>query len=180
MSNDAKDIKSIALQMEMDGVKFYSDLANKTLHPIGKAMFRSFAEDEKQHIKRIQALLPAEKESIPSEEKVADSPKERLITVFQSMGDELKKTVTVSTNDIEAVKLAIKLEEEGLKFYEKAANESTDEKEKKSFHFLAEEEKIHLNVLKNTLEYIEDKERWEAEKEGRIYDLWMDMINKKI
>ncbi|MBM4053948.1 MAG: hypothetical protein FJ264_04580 [Planctomycetes bacterium] len=179
MSNAAKDVRSIALQMEKDGAKFYGDLANKTLHPIGKAMFRSFAEDEKQHIKRLQALLSADK-SAPSGEKTVDTPKKRLITVFQSMGNELKKTVTMNTNDIDAVKLAIKLEEEGLKFYEKTAKESEDEKEKKSFRFLADEEKIHLNVLKNTLEYIEDKERWEAEKEGRIYDLWMDMINKKI
>ena len=49
MADTLKDIKSIALQMEMDGIKFYSDLANKTLHPMGRAMFKSFVEDEKLH-----------------------------------------------------------------------------------------------------------------------------------
>ena len=33
-----EDIKSMAIQMETDGIKFYSDLAAKTLHPMGKAM----------------------------------------------------------------------------------------------------------------------------------------------
>ncbi|MBI2556122.1 MAG: hypothetical protein HYW13_01640 [Planctomycetes bacterium] len=57
MSDSLKDIKSMAIQMEMDGIKFYSDLAAKTLHPMGKAMFKSFVEDEKLHAKRLRALL---------------------------------------------------------------------------------------------------------------------------
>ena len=160
MSEVLKDIKSSALQMELDGIKFYNDLAEKTFHPLGKAMFKSFVEDEKLHVNDII------------------NPKERLTTIFQKMGDELKKKVNPSTNDIDAIKLAIEIEENGIKFYEKYAKEAVDAKEKETYRFLAGEEKTHLDILKNSLEYIQNTELWEAEKEGRIYEMWINMINK--
>jgi len=181
MSETGKDAKSIALQMEMDGVKFYSDLANKTIHPVGKAMFKSFIEDERQHIKRIQTLMSAEeKESASTKKEIAEGPKERLVTIFQSMGEKLKNKIDPNANDIDAVKLAMKMEKEGMEFYEKAAKESDDEIEREYFHFLAEEENIHFKILENTLDYLENQEKWEAEKEGRIYDVWINMINKTL
>ena len=180
MSESLKDIKSMAIQMELDGIQFYSDLATKTLHPMGKAMFNSFIEDEKLHTKRLRTLLSAQNETIPVKEKKTVNPRERLITVFHNMSDELKKTVNVNTNDIEAVKLAMGLEENGIKFYEQAAKESQDKKDSETYRFLSGEEKTHFSILKNTLEYLENTELWEAESEGRIYDMWMDMVNKKL
>lgn len=180
MGETLKDIKSIALQMEMDGIKFYSDLASKTLHPMGKAMFRSFVEDEKSHLKRLRSLLSVRKENDQIKEKDAVHPKERLITVFRKMGEELKRKVTMNTNDIEAVKLAMGLEEKGIEFYEQASREASDVKDSEIYRFLAGEEKTHFSILKNTLEFLEKTELWEAENEGRIYDMWMNMVNKKV
>ncbi len=180
MSESLKDIKSMAIQMEMDGIRFYSDLAVKTLHPIGKAMFKSFVEDEKLHAKRLRSLLSTQNESIPAREKSIVTPRERLVTIFQNMDDELKRKINVNTNDIEAVKLAMGIEEKGIKFYEQAAKESQDKKDSEIYRFLAGEEKTHFSILKNTLEYLENTELWEAESEGRIYDTWMDMVNKKL
>ncbi len=180
MSEDLKDIKSIALQMEIDGIKFYNDLAGKTLHPMGRAMFRSFVEDEKLHAKRLRALLSADKKAIQTKGKDAVDSRQRLLTIFQEMGDELKKRVTVNTNDIEAVRLAIEIEEKGIAFYELSAEEANDVKEKETYHFLTGEEKTHYSILKNTLEYLENTELWEAENEGRIYDMWTNIVNKKI
>lgn len=180
MSETLKDIKSMALQMEMDGIKFYTDLASKTFHPMGKAMFRSFIEDEKMHAKRIRTLLFTHKETVHEREKTTINPRERLINIFQNMGDELKQKVNANTNDREAVRLAIRVEEDGIKFYEQAARDAHDTREKDVYRFLAGEEKIHCNILKNTLEYLENTELWEAENEGRIYDLWMNMVRKKV
>jgi len=170
----------MAIQMEMDGIKFYSDLAAKTLHPMGKAMFKSFVEDEKLHAKRLRALLSNQDETIQAKDKSAVSPRERLVTIFRTMGEELKKKVNVNTNDIEAVKLAMGIEEKGIKFYEQAAKETRDKKDSETYRFLAGEEKTHFSILKNTLEYLENNELWEAESEGRIYDMWMNMVNKKL
>ncbi|HHT9110617.1 MAG TPA: ferritin-like domain-containing protein [Candidatus Brocadiaceae bacterium] len=177
MADTLKDIKSIALQMEMDGIKFYSDLANKTLHPMGRAMFKSFVEDEKLHAKRIRLLLSSPPEI---EKKDGKNPQERLSTIFREMGEELKKKVNVNTNDIEAVRLALKIEEDGIRFYEKAVKDTTDGKEREMYRFLAGEEKVHLGILKNTLEYLENTELWDAEDTGRIYDMWMNMVNKMV
>ncbi len=179
MSEVAKDIKSIALQMEIDGINFYNDLMNKTLHPMGKAMFRSFAEDEKLHAKRLRSLLSIRKESAQLKEKDTMNPRERLMSIFRETGDELKKRVTANTNDVEAVKLAIEIEENGVKFYEKAAEEAIDKKDREIYRFLAGEEKTHRSILKNTLEYLENMELWQAEDEGRIYDMWMSIVSKK-
>lgn len=180
MSGHLKDIKSTALQMEMDGIKFYNDLADKTFHPMGKAMFKSFVEDEKLHARRLRALLSSDKETTQTKEKDKNNPRERLTTIFQKMGNELKKQVNVNTNDIAAVKLAIEIEENGIKFYEQSSKETKNEKESETYRFLAGEEKTHLSILMNTFEYLENTEMWEAENEGRIYDMWMNIVNKKI
>ena len=166
--------------MEMDGIKFYSDLAAKTLHPMGNAMFKSFVEDEKLHAKRLRALLSTRNETIQTKGKSAVNPRERLVAIFQEMGDELKKKVNVNTNDIEAVKLAMGIEEKGMKFYEQAAKETVDKKDSETYRFLAGEGKTHFSILKNSLEYLENTELWEAESEGRIYDMWMNMVHKKL
>ncbi len=177
MGDTLKDIKSIALQMEMDGIKFYSDLANKTLHPMGRAMFKSFVEDERLHAKRLRLLLSSPAEI---EKKDGKNPQKRLTTIFREMGEELKKKVNVNTNDIDAVRLALKIEEDGIRFYEKAAKDTSDVKDREMYRFLADEEKIHLGILKNTLGYLENTELWDAEDSGRIYDMWMNMINKMV
>jgi rubrerythrin len=178
MSEILKDIKSSALQMELDGIKFYNDLAEKTFHPLGKAMFKSFVEDEKLHVKRLKTIL-SDKRTSQTDVNNITNPKERLTTIFQKMGDELKKKVNPSTNDIDAIELAIEIEENGVMFYEKSAKEAMDAKEKEVYRFLAGEEKTHLDILKNALEYIQNTELWEAEKEPRIYEMWINMINKK-
>ncbi|MCF6157228.1 MAG: DUF892 family protein [wastewater metagenome] len=178
MDNMLEDVKSIALRMEMDGIKLYNNLASRTSHPMGKAMFRSFVEDEKMHVKRLRALLFNSGETSRPMEKAEANSGQRLINVFQKMGNELKKRVNASTSDIDAIKLAMKVEEDGITFYEHAGRETENIKEKEVYHFLANEEKLHFHILKNTLKYLEQKELWEAENEGRIYDMWMNTVNK--
>ena len=39
----------IAIKMETDAIKFYKEAAARTNHPVGKKMFESITEDEKQH-----------------------------------------------------------------------------------------------------------------------------------
>jgi rubrerythrin len=180
MGGTLKDIRSLAIQMETDGIKFYTDLANKTFHPMGKAMFRSFAEDEKLHAKRLKALLSAPEAPAKSQGKKEESPQIRLVTVFRKMGEELKGKTIAGANDIDAVKLAMEAEEKGIVFYEKAAKEAGGPKEREIYTFLAGEEKTHLGILQNTLDYLKNTELWEAESEGRIYDMWIDMIHKRI
>lgn len=179
MGDAGKDIKSIAIQMEKDGIKFYNDLANTTFHPMGKMMFKSFVEDEKLHAKRLRALLSAPKEKSQKKEKDTVNPRERLVTIFQEMGEELKKKVDANTNDIEAVRLAMELEKKGIEFYDMATREASDPRDSETYRFLAGEERVHFGILKNTLDFLEKAELWAAESEGRIYDLWMTMVNKK-
>ena len=114
------------------------------------------------------------------EKKDGKNPQKRLSTIFREMGEELKKKVNVNTNDIEAVRLALKIEEDGIRFYEKAVNDTADVKEREMYRFLAGEEKVHLGILKNTLGYLENTELWDAEDTGRIYDMWMNVVNKMI
>ncbi|MGB9710570.1 MAG: ferritin family protein [Thermodesulfovibrio sp.] len=47
----------LALKMETDAVKFYTEAAEKVSHPVGKKMFMTIAEDEKNHIKMIEKAL---------------------------------------------------------------------------------------------------------------------------
>jgi rubrerythrin len=54
----------------------------------------------------------------------------------------------MKTNELEAVRLALKLEIKGHEFYSRLAQEATGEFEKAFYHQLAQEESVHFSVLR--------------------------------
>ena len=64
MSESLKDIKSMAIQMEMDGIRFYSDLAIRHSTLWERLCLSPLVEDEKLHAKRLQALLSNQNETV--------------------------------------------------------------------------------------------------------------------
>ena len=55
---------------------------------------------------------------------------------------------------IDAVEISLFIEKEGLAFYEKAAKNALDSRVKDMFLRLAEEERIHIQTLKNKIQFL--------------------------
>jgi len=145
----------IARKMETDAVAFYKEAAEKTSHPVGKKMFLSIMEDEIKHTKMIEAVLKGMDISEASAE-----PMDRVLTIFEEMKPELERQLTATSDDKEALKIAMDMEKKGFDFYQQSEAEATDEKTKALFKKLARDEDQHYRIFANTYNFLNDSGNW--------------------
>lgn len=145
----------IAIRMEKDAMKFYAEATGKTSHPLGKKIFEGFIEDEKRHLRMLDGII----KNLDIELKVVHPDKD-IKTIFTELKDQMMQRVSVTTDEMEAVKIALDFEKEGYDFYQKAALEAENNKEKMLFEVLATEEKRHYTLLENTFRYLQDTGDW--------------------
>ncbi|WP_051179178.1 ferritin family protein [Thermodesulfovibrio thiophilus] len=155
----------LALKMETDAVKFYTEAAEKVSHPVGKKMFLSIAEDEKNHIKMIEEVLKGLELTY-----IEANPVKTMKTIFEEMKDNLMERIQAQTDDLEAFKIAMEMEKEGVEFYKKVFNEVNTEKEKKLFERLIYEEEQHYKIFSETYNFMKDTGNWFMWKEFSIVE----------
>ncbi|MCX7988809.1 MAG: ferritin family protein [Thermodesulfovibrio sp.] len=155
----------IALKMETDAVKFYTEASGKVSHPVGKKMFLTIAEDEKNHIKMIEEVLKGIELTIKEA-----NPIKTVKTIFEEMKDKMMERVKALSDDLEAFRIAMDMEKEGIEFYKKVINEVTTEKEKKLFERLIFEEEQHYKIFSETYNFMKDTGNWFMWKEFSIVE----------
>jgi rubrerythrin len=155
----------VAIKMETDAIKFYKEAAEKTTNQVGKKMFLSITEDEKRHLEALSQILKG------LDIQYRDvSPMKAVKTVFEEMKDEMMQRAEATSDELEAFKIAMQMEKEGMEFYKKAASEAGTEKEKHLFERLVKEEEEHYNIFANTHTYLEDSGNWFMWEEHSIVD----------
>lgn len=155
----------LALKMETDAVKFYTEAAQKVSHPVGQKMFLTIAEDEKNHIKMIEEVLKGLELTIKEAQ-----PIKTVKTIFEEMKDEMMKRVQASQDDLEAFKIAMDMEMQGIEFYRKIKDEMKTEKEKKLFDRLIYEEEQHYKIFSESYNFLKDTGNWFMWKEFSIVE----------
>lgn len=155
----------IAIKMEKDAIDFYTEAAEKTKHPVGKKMFQSITEDEKRHLQMLSQIF---KEVGIKIEEV--SPMRNVKTIFESMKDSMMKRVEATEDELEAFKIAMQMEKEGIEFYKKAEAEAQKEKERALFARLIKEEQQHHNIFANTYFFMSDTGSWFMWEEHSMVD----------
>ena len=179
-SENSLKILDAAIKQESDGIKFYTDAADQCKNHLGKAMFKSFVEDEKEHLHRLKNLKDAEatafKQSAAPDVKTK-GVKERLLSLFSEMRHKLDSGIETEADDIEALKVAMEIEKKGHTLYNDVAKECDDPDEKELYKFLAKEEILHYEILKNTYKFLDNVDKAHAKDDDRGYDLWVRMIN---
>jgi len=144
-----------AIKMETDAMKFYEEAAKKTSHPFGKKIFEGFIKDEARHLQMLEDIL---KGLNLTTGKV--KPSDEIKTVFSELKGQMMARVKASLDELSAVNIALDFESAGYEFYTKAAHEAIDEKEKELLARLAEEEKEHSSILRNTYSFLKDTGDW--------------------
>jgi rubrerythrin len=145
----------IAIRMEKDAIKFYTEASEKIKHPAGKKMLMSITEDEKRHMKMLAEIF---REIDIKIDEV--SPMKNVKTVFESMKDSMMKRIEATNDELEAFKVAMQMEKEGIAFYQKAEAEAQKSKEKALFNRLIREEQEHYNIFANTYSFMTDSGSW--------------------
>jgi rubrerythrin len=155
----------MAIKMEKDAVEFYKKCAEKTNSPIGKKMFLSIAEDEQYHIACAINVLKG-----MGFEPSKTTPKQDMKSIYEQNKDVVMQNVDATTDDVEALKIAMKMEKEGAEFYLKAAAEAVTPAEKALFECLAKDEGEHFTIFQNTCSLLNDSSNWFMWQEHVIYE----------
>ena len=149
----------IGIKMERDSMKFYSGQAGKVKNRLAKQILDSFAVDEKKHLEWLETV---KSEAFPAEAEGADEAAivMRSKNAFEDVPEDVRKTLESDPGDIEVIDAAIRLEEEGRKYYLETADSLPEGQEKDLFAWLAGEEEEHAFVLRNTREYLDSPADW--------------------
>lgn len=174
------NVISLALRQENDGLNFFLEAAERAKNPLGKAMFLSFVEDEKEHIRKIKMMIAGIIEpDIDLEELEHGGPRRRLKTVFYEMRGNITKEIPTDVSDMDAIKIAMNIERKVYKLYENASRETLNVREKELYRFLAKEEIIHFQILKNAYSYLHNLEKWALKDIDRTYEAWINLIRER-
>jgi rubrerythrin len=161
-----------AIVKEKEGQALYRNLASGTQNPQGKEMFQFLVRDEQSHIDKLEAQINSLRGGScidPLTWEKEDRPRNResfLARAQEEMVPKMKGDFT----DLDAMKLALDMENKGYTFYEKAAAEAVDSMVKGVFQYLMGQEKQHRELLTNTLVYLEAPLEWFGREERHIFD----------
>jgi rubrerythrin len=160
----------IALKNEMNEHHFYLKNAERTVNPVGKAMFSQIAAEELEHHERLKQLAENWKKDQKWPETLPLKVKDTAVrSVFGTAAQSGEKTAG-DADDLAAVRKAIEFEAKGVQFYADLRDRSTDPKEKAFFGLLADIEHEHFVSLKDTEEYFVSPGAWYQKHEGTGLD----------
>ena len=149
-----------AVQMEIDGQKFYQQSAQAAKTPGTREIFDYLAVQEKYHIQKIQEIYQAlEKDPQWSEALASFAPPHHQPNVFAEL---LKKGAMGQgdAGDLQALQTGMQLEEKSIAYYNKLAREAADPLERRFFLSLVNEERGHYLALLDFHNYLADPADW--------------------
>ncbi|MDH7500148.1 MAG: ferritin family protein [candidate division NC10 bacterium] len=161
-----------AILMEREGKKFYQDLANRTQNSQGKSMFEFLVKDEQSHIDKLQAEVDSLRGGgclDPASFEREDRPRHRE-SFFARAKEEILPKLKGDFTDLDAVKIALDMENKGYAFYEKAAAQSPDPMVRGIFQYLMGQEKQHRELLTNTLIFLGAPLDWFGKEERHMFE----------
>jgi len=86
------------------------------------------------------------------------------------MKDQMMERLKAEEDELEAFRIAMEMEKEGIEFYKKVKDEVNTEKEKKLFERLIYEEEQHYKIFSETYTFLKDTGNWFMWKELSIVE----------
>jgi rubrerythrin len=179
----------VALNNETQERNFYMKHREKTSNPIGKLIFATLANDESEHYQRIFQLHAtlANDESehyqriFQLHEKLKEEGKwpetipltikgTEIKSVLQREIDAVEQLPEMDKDELEAVKIALDYEAEGVRFYENLRDNVDDPLEKEFYGMIASMEREHFLSLQDVYEHFRDLEGRDLTEEKPHFD----------
>jgi rubrerythrin len=156
-----------AIQMEIDGKEYYLKAAQSSGNELGRKLFQQLAVEEDRHREKFEEIFKGfqKKKAWPAVNITPHDGKE-IKTLFAGAS----KSVKSSTTEMEAVQTAMDMENKTRDFYQKQAQGSSFEAEKKYFEILAQEESVHHSLLLDYFEYMRNPAGYFTMKERHSLD----------
>jgi len=155
-----------ALQMEIEGKEYYHKAGQRSDNPLAKKLFQRLAEEEDVHIKKANEIYKAIKNKARWPEKETTFKHERsLRNVFREAIEGMDREVKTSSSELEALKVAMNMEDKSYSFYRSRDKEASSSAEKSFYQALTAEEREHYLALLDSYEYLTDPQSWFTKKE---------------
>jgi rubrerythrin len=164
------DALNMAIQMEKDGKKYYQKMGESSVSRLGRQLFQTLASEEDTHRRKFEEIYNAirQKKSWPRTDFVPDGGK-KLRTIFARASDE-SSGMKSPTTELDAVKVAMDMENKTLDFYSAQAKTAGYPVEKGFYEALAGEEREHHMVLLDYYEYLKNPAGWFVKNEHHSLD----------
>lgn len=148
-----------AIQMELDGEKFYLEQAEINKDNNLATIFNFLAKDERKHAKLLQSKMDNKSYELVEDESLVEYK-----NVFEDSEDfSLEEKANPSQTD--AYRLALKKEKESIELYKKLEEEATDKEGKELFAFLVKMEKNHYRIFEELVNHLRHGEEWVEDAE---------------
>lgn len=149
------NIYKYAMKMEKDGESYYNELANKTDDAGLQNILRMLANDEVKHYNIIEQMIKIDESAELAETGILKNAK----NIFSKIkGKNLVFEFDVS--QINFYRKAQEIEEKSYKFYMEMSDKVEIKSQRKIFLKLAGEEKKHMFLLENLVEFVSRPETW--------------------
>jgi rubrerythrin len=151
-----------AIQVEKDGLAFYTDAARQIADPGGKRMFESLAADEAAHLSLFETVresLLKEGRWLPPEQVVAMSPgRFARPPIFPAAGHA--GAAKIPERQLAALRRGIQAEDESIAFYSEQRDRVGDADGRSMYAYLVEQEKGHRTILQGEYDYLTGTGFW--------------------
>ncbi len=155
-----------ALQMEIEGKEFYHKAGQTSHNPLAKKLLQRLAEEEDVHIEKVNEIYEAIKNRARWPEKETTFKHEKsLRNVFREAIEGMDREVKTSSTELEALKVAMNMEDRSYSFYRSRDEEAASSAEKSFYQALTAEEREHYLTLLDSYEYLTDPQSWFTKKE---------------
>lgn len=155
------NVLDFAINMELEGEKYYSGQAELARNSALKSVFLMLAKDEHVHAE----ILKNKSKNLSYELKNNDTLSETK-NLFKGIGD-FKDEIKQNPNQLDLYRVALKNEKESINLYEKYLSKSDDDESKTLFKYLIEQEKDHYEILDELiLQLIKDDDWVESAEFG--------------
>ena len=149
------NVYEYAMKVEKDGEMYYRELASKTNDKGLKSILNMLAEEEVKHYVVFDKMN--KHQTVPTQPQVDVFSSAK--TIFEKMREE-NSSSSFTEDQVEFYKKALLSEENSYKFYTEKALLIEDAEQKAAFLRIAEEERQHMVLIENLIEYISFPERW--------------------
>ena len=143
-----------AIDMELDGVKYYTMQAEFYKYNQLQAVCLLLAEDERNH-----ARILTEKMLARPCQLIVTNTLDKAKNIFADMGD-IRIAWKETPSQFDFYKIATKKEQQSIDLYTEYLSKSENDAEKELFRYLIQQEEQHFAVLNELAEMLRHGEEW--------------------
>ncbi len=134
-----------AIRLEINGRNFFNHAAEITHNELGKKMFEKLAAEEMRHIEVFSELFTKILKEADWKKYVRDEELKGESALIEKLKERMRGAEGKS--ETQALSIGMELEENAIRFFQKAADEVEDPVAKEIFRNISEEEKFHYDLL---------------------------------